>query len=395
MAGVCAGVAQYLGIDPVILRVLVVVLALFGGSGLVLYAAGWLLIPDEGATVSEGQRFIDRHGMAVAIVVAVLAGIVLLGIGDGWWLGGPDPWPLLVVGGIGVVVWMLARDRSGAPRLPSSSLPGSPPGPVPDSPTSDSPTSEAPMPAAPTSWTTSSSTTSPADPYATTYPTSAYPYGAEAAQPPLPPAPARPRSVLGLLTVSVAAIVTGVLVAFDRAGWWDVDPVVVLAVLTGIVGLGLVVGAVVGRSRGLIALGILLALVTAGTASAPSSVSGHAGDIVWAPSTVSQVEPTYEWGAGSVVLDLSAVSLEGRHRVSVDLGVGNLTVVLPPDVEADVSASVGAGSITIPQDGIAESGLGRDVQTTLPSVDETPAAGAYVLDLSVGLGELEVRRAAS
>src|SRR5450631_457144 len=62
LAGVCGGLAAYLGIDPIILRILVVVLSLFGGSGLLLYAAGWLLLPDEGQSRSEVQKLLDRDG---------------------------------------------------------------------------------------------------------------------------------------------------------------------------------------------------------------------------------------------------------------------------------------------------------------------------------------------
>jgi phage shock protein PspC (stress-responsive transcriptional regulator) len=47
IGGVAAGFAQYLGVDPVLLRLGFVVLALVGGAGLPLYLAGWLLIPDE------------------------------------------------------------------------------------------------------------------------------------------------------------------------------------------------------------------------------------------------------------------------------------------------------------------------------------------------------------
>jgi phage shock protein PspC (stress-responsive transcriptional regulator) len=47
MAGVAAGVARSLGVDPMIVRLAFVVLALAGGAGVPLYLAGWLLIPDE------------------------------------------------------------------------------------------------------------------------------------------------------------------------------------------------------------------------------------------------------------------------------------------------------------------------------------------------------------
>lgn len=383
VAGVCGGLAAYLGIDPVILRVVAVVLAVFGGSGLLLYAVGWLLVPEEGTDTSEGQRFIDRNGLGVGIVVAVLAVILLLGVGGGlaggWWFGGgPDVWPLLVIGGIGFAVWFVARDRN--TRVQAA--PPSPP-----APSGPSPSTEYAMPYAPPA---ASDATLPGTPLDA-------PYAAPPAPPlPAPPPPApKPRSVLGLLTVSVAAIVAGVLVALDLTGEWDVDPVVLLAVLTGLVGLGLVVGAFVGRSRGLIALGVVLALCTAGAAAIPGQVSRSAGDVVWAPATLAQLEPSYEWGAGNVTLDLSDVQLDGRRRVTVDLGAGELSVLLPPDVTAEVSASTGVGSIVVPEAGINEGGLGRDIETILTPAAGTEPAGTYVLDLNVGLGELEVRRAAS
>jgi phage shock protein PspC (stress-responsive transcriptional regulator) len=47
IAGVAAGVARALGVDPVIVRIGFVVLTLLGAFGVVLYLAGWALIPDE------------------------------------------------------------------------------------------------------------------------------------------------------------------------------------------------------------------------------------------------------------------------------------------------------------------------------------------------------------
>ncbi|MBK4731688.1 PspC domain-containing protein [Oxynema sp. CENA135] len=47
IAGVCSGVAQYFGIDPTVVRLAFVLLALMGGPGLVLYLIMWVLIPLE------------------------------------------------------------------------------------------------------------------------------------------------------------------------------------------------------------------------------------------------------------------------------------------------------------------------------------------------------------
>jgi phage shock protein C len=45
LAGVCAGVAEYLGWDPTIVRVIWIVLTLAGGSGILLYLILWLVMP--------------------------------------------------------------------------------------------------------------------------------------------------------------------------------------------------------------------------------------------------------------------------------------------------------------------------------------------------------------
>lgn len=64
IAGVAAGVARGLGIDPLIVRIAFVVLALAGGAGVPMYLAGWLLIPDE----QTGQS------LAAELIRAVSAG---------------------------------------------------------------------------------------------------------------------------------------------------------------------------------------------------------------------------------------------------------------------------------------------------------------------------------
>lgn len=60
LAGVCAGLADYLGIDVTLVRVVVAVLSLFGGTGLIAYIIAWLLMPEEGAEQSEAARLVER-----------------------------------------------------------------------------------------------------------------------------------------------------------------------------------------------------------------------------------------------------------------------------------------------------------------------------------------------
>lgn len=45
LGGVCGGFAQYFNIDPVLVRLIFVLMFLFGGSGLIIYIVSWILMP--------------------------------------------------------------------------------------------------------------------------------------------------------------------------------------------------------------------------------------------------------------------------------------------------------------------------------------------------------------
>lgn len=47
LAGVCAGLGEYLDIDPVVIRLIFVLLALWGGAGIIVYIAAWILVPER------------------------------------------------------------------------------------------------------------------------------------------------------------------------------------------------------------------------------------------------------------------------------------------------------------------------------------------------------------
>jgi phage shock protein C len=47
VAGVCGGLAEYFSLDATLIRILFVVLAVLGGSGLLLYVAMWIIVPNE------------------------------------------------------------------------------------------------------------------------------------------------------------------------------------------------------------------------------------------------------------------------------------------------------------------------------------------------------------
>lgn len=91
IGGVCAGVARYLGVDVLVVRVAAVALVLVGGLGALLYLAGLTLLPDEaGERYAGGESTRGRFFTALGVVALVAAaGVVLSGA---------------VLGAIGVVV---------------------------------------------------------------------------------------------------------------------------------------------------------------------------------------------------------------------------------------------------------------------------------------------------
>lgn len=47
IAGVCAGFAEYLDLDPTLVRILWLMLVIFGGCGLLAYIIAWIIMPEE------------------------------------------------------------------------------------------------------------------------------------------------------------------------------------------------------------------------------------------------------------------------------------------------------------------------------------------------------------
>ena len=78
IGGVAAGIADYLNIDPVLVRAVFVGLVIFGGAGLVLYLVAWLLIPVEGRDASPLEQLLPPSG-AIVRVLLVIAAIAFLG----------------------------------------------------------------------------------------------------------------------------------------------------------------------------------------------------------------------------------------------------------------------------------------------------------------------------
>ncbi len=335
VAGVAGGLARHLDIDPLVLRVAFVVLAFFGGAGIILYVACWLLVPEDGS--AHARLNLDERSRTVALVlVGVLAAFALLG--DSWgvyWF----PWPIVL---IGLVAWLFLsrQERSRSPEVDAGEE----------------------LPAATTAYRAQESYSSR----------------------PRPRDPRKRGPILFWFTLALIVLACGTIGILDVAGL-VVPSAAYPAVSVAVTGVMLVVGAFYGRAGGLILLGLLLTLGLVGAAA-----SDHWDPTerrVYAPTTAAAVQDVYEFGAGEMVLDLSRVEdleeLDGRE-IRIQGGAGSIDLIVPEGVDVDVNGRIGGpGSVNL--FGELDEGLDNSVQHSLDGGASVPT---ITIDAELGIGEI-------
>ena len=78
IAGVCGGIAEYLDVDPTLIRIVTVLLAVFGGWGIILYIAALILVPLNPDTNTEKSREIRESNPKVIQIIGTT--MVVIGI---------------------------------------------------------------------------------------------------------------------------------------------------------------------------------------------------------------------------------------------------------------------------------------------------------------------------
>jgi phage shock protein PspC (stress-responsive transcriptional regulator) len=114
LAGVATALADATGISVAVVRLAFIVGLLFGGLGLVLYAAGWALIPPEGAQRSAAERWLGDLTTPGRRIGAALIGVAVLIV------LAPFHGPALLVGLLLIGAWLLLRRRPDAPSHTNS-----------------------------------------------------------------------------------------------------------------------------------------------------------------------------------------------------------------------------------------------------------------------------------
>lgn len=354
VAGVSGGLGQHLDVDPTLLRVLFVVLAFFGGAGLLLYAVLWAVVPQEGDPVPR-----TSDGTRNALIIGAVAVAVLLVLGVGWDEGG-FPWPFglvaLVVAGV-----LLTRDNR-----PGAGSPAPPGGGTVDT--------------APVDLTKEAAGSTPTRTGATAYVA------------PAPPRPRRRGPLLFAPTLALIALALGTLGLVD-AGGVEVADAAYPALALAVVGAMLAVGSVLGRPGGLVALGVVASLALAAVGIGEPRFTGDR-NLLLQPTTAAAVLDDYRVPAGRIELDLRQVedlqALDGR-TLHLSANAGELLVALPLDLAVDYRADVRYGG-TIEVGSRVGGGWSYDQRGSLPAIvpDSTGSDPRVLLDLDLRFGHIEV-----
>lgn len=370
VGGVCIGVARRYEIDPVLVRVAFGVATVLGGAGIPVYLACWLFLPAAGDAVSGGEALLGRGGASfssgsgsrtaeprssgpqssgprssmarrTAIVLTVL--LALSAVGQ----IGPGKGVLFSGGVAGLVLlgagwYLLHQRRPQAERALTVSLDKAPQPPRWD-----------PLGAAPFAW--------------------------DLPEPAQPPPPRHPRSRHTVITLGVTLIAVAAAIALRLVAdwpWLSVGRIGAVALV--VVGGGLVVGAFRRRGYALLAVaGPLVGFVVTAAVLGGVIGDGTGGDRTVTVTSEGQLDGHYDGGVGRTEIDLSGLTLTQNRTVTVDGGIGELTVMLPAGLPASVRCSPGIGPVDCD---VSASGSG-------------PGAGPRLtLDVDGGIGPVQVRR---
>lgn len=385
IAGVAAAVARRYAIDPVLVRIGFVVTASFG-AGALLYIAGWALLPAEEGANRVLQR--PRPWLAGVLVIVALIGFGSL-FGDGAFFGGAILPTLVVLG----LLFALHRSRAGlgssGPAGDTTTIPAAD-----DATAATHSPASAPLPAA---------GESPAVQPPAWDPLGAAPFAWDLPEPgtadPAAPPPQR-RAPVTAVTLAAALLAGGVTALAMLIGG-RVDLPVLAGVVLAVLGTGLSVGAFLRSGRGLIPIAAMTAVLTWGLLAAPWVRFDDTEHIRIAPTVASGVLSGYQHPAGIFELDLSALDLTGTDpagstatdplRTGIDLGAGQVRVIVAPDADVALRASAGLGRVAF--DGRAEAGAGPELVVPLDLGADGIRSGRLIeLDVELGMGNVEVHR---
>jgi phage shock protein PspC (stress-responsive transcriptional regulator) len=417
LAGLCGGLAQHWAIDPVLVRVGWALLALSGGIGVVLYIAGWLLIPVEGKDKAPADDLfgesVRRWPRELWITLVVVASLAMFAI-----FAGLSPFgvgPAIVIAVIWYFGFYKGRQDKGSTTAPPSTIDTSP---APTQPVLPEfvhfagPTT--PFTEAAAAWqrrieehtrqvAVSQTSTTPREKWPTPPPENLSQHAAFLAEPdpaglyvePLPTAPVKLSQTLSArrlrlislivlgLTLSGLGIAQALGIAIPIAGY--------LAAALLVIGLTLLVATWLGMARGLLPLGIVLAVaVVIATAAGPAlrtPVAPVSAQAYTALTELPAAGDSEDFGKLTVDLTQLAITKDATYTAHVDLG--QLVVTVPKDANVLINYRADLGAVRAYG---ADVRAGSEVSGRLDPQPIQPGKHTLTLDLSVDAGNIEVQR---
>ncbi|MET7332423.1 PspC domain-containing protein [Nonomuraea sp. NPDC005650] len=204
----------------------------------------------------------------------------------------------------------------------------------------------------------------------------------------------RPKSYIGAITILLAIIIGGIVVAVQARSAAGVSPTIIGGTVLITIGAGLLVAAWWGRGAGLVAAGTLVAVIVA-LGFVLGGIPRNIGESEWTPTSVTQSSMLYDVGVGDGRLDLSELKLEPGGEVTFNAAVtmGELMVIVPPTARVEVHATNKVGDVKL--DHSVRGGVDVRWNKVLePEIKPDGKVPTIILNLRGGLGDMEVRRAA-
>ncbi|WP_158844684.1 PspC domain-containing protein [Saccharothrix deserti] len=375
IAGVAAGIAQRYQIDPVIVRVAFVALALCNGAGLLMYLLGWLWLAQADDEVSAAEALLGRGRSSTPTALTVVLGLAVIPATGVFIDGG-----FTMVGGVLLsagAVYLLHRNRGQLNRPDAPAFAVGEPVPADDQTTARvTPPAWDPLGAAPFAWDLPEPGSAP-EPVAAA-----------------PPPERRRRSRVGVATFGVALLVlASSLVASSYWDWFDAQHI--LGLLVAVLGAGMVLGAVRGNGRGsgrgLIWLVVPMSVIGVGltTVDFDGIDSDRMGSTQARPTSVERVDSRYSTRIGEVDLDLTGLPNSGSVTTEVEVGFGSTRVKVPRDADVTVTCRSDLGGVKCLDKQSDGRNLHEEVTDNGP---DGPGGLTIVLDVRSEFGEVEVSR---
>lgn len=339
IGGVATGIAGRTGLDPILVRGLFVVLAIFGGIGLLAYGLAWALLPEPDGRIhaESAGRGNWTSGMTGALIVSILGlwrpNVPFLGDGGG--LEG-FLWSLFWVAVAVFIVYWIFNSSGRKAGAAAGSGPGDP--------------AQAPQ---------------------TLHGSSMADRGARqpasAAMPPPKPATPRPSGADIAVFLGGAVLLAGLVLALDYLGLLPLGSgaiTVALATAVVVLGLGVVLLGIRGRTSG--ALGFLAAAgIVASLLSGASLGTGNwvvAAESHWTSTSVEPAQEGYTLIAAHGRIDLT--ELDGITEdavIPVNAAASNVGILVPDDVPVEVRSVVALSStqLATPVDSTSVDGAWR------------------------------------